>query len=366
MAAFLSSSALESLQADLQGLVDRLPTLNHGDLIYQALAALVRMADEEIDRLDWKILRSSIQDLEKGFQSFYPYRHIRKISIFGSSRLSADHPVYQMATDFSRCVTLQGFMVMTGAGGGIMEAGNKGAGLGNSFGLNIQLPFEQGANPFIEGDAKLIDFKYFFTRKLFFLRETDAIALFPGGFGTQDEAFECLTLSQTGKSPPIPLVLVDQPGGTYWREWDAYIQKHLVDQGLISPEDDALYTITDDLSVACEAICGFYRVYHSSRYVGDRLVIRLNQDIGDAEVEELNQSFSDILLTGRIEKKSRALVEELQNEQPQPQQVEAGTAHLPRLVFHFNQRDHGRLYQMIAAINQMGMPPAAESHPERK
>jgi hypothetical protein len=360
-----SPHALQSLQTDLNQLIDRLPTLNYGELIYQALTILVGMAEEEIDRLDWKILKSSLQDLEKGFQAFSPYRHTRKISIFGSSRLPADSIEYSLAVEFARYMAQQGFMVMTGAGGGIMEAGNKGAGAGNSFGLNIQLPFEQGANPFIEGDSKLIDFKYFFTRKLFFLRESDAIALFPGGYGTQDEAFECLTLGQTGKSPPIPVVLIDRPGGTYWREWDAYVQKHLIDRELISPEDDELYTVTDDLNRAYEAIAGFYRVYHSSRYIDAQLVIRLNQELADEEVEQLNQSFSDIILTGKIEK-SQALPKEVQNEQPQPQQVQEDTDHLPRLIFHFNQRDHGRLYQMIAAINKMGTPVPAVSHPERK
>ncbi len=279
MNSFPSPDAIHPLQADLARLVHQLPELRHGKLIYQVLATVVRMADEEIDRLDWKILKSTLQDLEKAFQAFYPFRHTRKITIFGSSRIQPDAPEYRLAADFARCVAQQGFLVMTGAGGGIMEAGNKGAGPGNSFGLNIQLPFEQGANPFIEGDTKLINFKYFFTRKLFFLRETDAIALFPGGYGTQDEAFECLTLTQTGKSPPIPLVLIDRPGGDYWRDWDAYIRKHLIKPGLISPEDNKLYTVTDNLDVACQVITDFYRVYHSSRYVGDQLVIRLTKRI---------------------------------------------------------------------------------------
>lgn len=365
MASLPSFSALRSLQADLTQLLNRLPALRNGKLIYQALATLVRMAEGGIDRLDWKILKSSLQDLERGFQAFYPYRHTRKITIFGSARIQPGSPEYRLAVDFARQITQRGFMVMTGAGGGIMEAGNKGAGPGKSFGLNIQLPFEQGANSFIEGDSKLVNFKYFFTRKLFFLRETDAIVLFPGGFGTQDEAFECLTLSQTGKSPPIPLVLIDRPGGDYWQQWDAYIQKHLLERGLISPEDDNLYTITDNLSTACQVITNFYRVYHSSRYVDERLVIRLTEALSDKNIEQLNADFSDILLKGRIEK-SQALAEEFQKEQPLPEEVQDETADLPRLIFHFNQRDHGRLYQLIAAINQMGTPVPEASHPERK
>ncbi|UJB71907.1 LOG family protein [Acaryochloris sp. 'Moss Beach'] len=354
-----------TLHQRLNHFLEVLPQLKHGPLMMQALETVLNMAEEDLDRLDWKILTAALQDLEQGFQVFHRYRHIRKISIFGSSRLPPDSPAYKMAVDFARCVTQQGFMVMTGAGGGIMEAGNLGAGPKKSFGLNIQLPFEQDSNPYIAGDEKLIDFKYFFTRKLFFLRETDAIALFPGGFGTQDEAFECLTLSQTGKSPPVPVVLIDPPGTHYWQDWDAYIHKHLIDGELISADDHRLYTITDNLETACAAISGFYQIYHSSRYVGDRLVMRLNQELSTSEVKWLNREFPDILIRDQI-RKSRALPEELDLQEPQPQQVQDETEHLPRLVFYFNQRDHGRLSQMIATINQMGDTSQNLYHPERK
>lgn len=350
-----SNHALKSLQEDLAALIDQLPTLQHGRLIQRALSVLVRLAGEEIDRLDWKILTASVQDMERAFQVFYPYRHVRKVTIFGSARIASDTPEYKMAAEFAHYLTQQGFMVMTGAGGGIMEAGHLGAGSDKSFGLNIQLPFEQGANRYIEGDPKLIDFKYFFTRKLFFLRESDAIALFPGGFGTQDEAFECLTLCQTGRSGPIPVVLIDKPGGTYWQGWDAYVHKHLIERGLISPEDSSLYTVTDNLDVAYEAIDSFYRLYHSSRYVGDLFVIRLKSELSDEQVEQLNANFSDILVKGRIEK-SKALPEETPDE----------TTDLPRLVLYFNQRDFGRLYQLLATISQMGASSPEAAHPERK
>jgi len=350
-----SDHALKSLQTDLAALIDQVPTLEHGKWIQRALKVLVRLSGEEIERLDWKILTASMQDMEGAFQVFYPYKHVRKVTIFGSARIAIDCPEYKLAAEFARYLTQQGFMVITGAGGGIMEAGNKGAGAENSFGLNIQLPFEQGANSFIEGDPKLINFKYFFTRKLFFLRESDAIALFPGGFGTQDEAFECLTLCQTGRSGPVPLVLIDKAGGTYWQEWDAYIRKNLIERGLVSPEDSSLYTVTDNLDVAYEAINNFYRVYHSSRYVGDQLVIRLKSELSDADVEKLNADFSDVLVKGRIEK-SRAL----------PQETPDETAELPRLVLYFNRRDSGRLYQLIATISQMGASSPAATHPERK
>lgn len=347
----------EALRAELNRLLDRVPNMKHGELIQLALAAILRMSEDEIDRLDWKILNASLQDMERAFRAFYPYRHVRKISIFGSARIAPGTVEYEMAVEFARRITELGFMVITGAGPGIMQAGNEGAGREKSFGLNIQLPFEQGANSFIEGDRKLVPFKYFFTRKLFFLKESDALALFPGGFGTLDEAFECLTLSQTGKSAPMPLVLIDHPGGNYWHDWLEHVEKQLLKRRLISPDDYSLFTITDQLDEACDAILRFYRVFHSCRYIGSRLVIRLNTDISEEAVEELNQNFSDILLKGRIEK-SHALPQEAQD-------MAIGKA---RLLLHFNQRDLGRLYQMIAAINRLGSqePPEDSQHPERK
>ncbi len=350
-----SFDPIEPIPVAVNELIEQLPHLKHSKWIARSLATIARLADAEIERLDWKILSASLQDLEQGFQVFYQYRYVRKIAIFGSARLQPDTPEYLIAVDFARRVVEQGFMVMTGGGGGIMQAGNEGAGAKNSFGLNIQLPFEQESNPFISGDPKLINFKYFFTRKLFLLRESDAIALFPGGFGTQDEAFECMTLSQTGKFGPVPLVMIDRPGGDYWQDWNAYIEKHLVKTGLISPSDSSLYTVTDNLDVACEVIRRFYRVYHSSRYVENLLVIRLQSELSDPDLETLNQNFSDILVKGRIEK-SHAL----------PQEAGDETVKLPRLVLYFNQRDLGRFYQLIATINQMGAETPAAAHPERK
>lgn len=350
-----SSSSLESFQAEIHQLLSELPEMEHGALIQQALTTLVRMAEVEADRLDWKILNASLQDMERAFRVFYPYRHVRKITIFGSARTAPEDPTYQMAVEFARAVVKMGFMVMTGGGPGIMQAGNEGAGAAKSFGLNIQLPFEQGSNPFIEGDPKLIDFKYFFTRKLFFLRETDALALFPGGFGTQDEAFECLTLMQTGKTALLPLVLIDKPGSDYWQSWDAHLRNNLLKTGLISPDDLYLYTITDRVDVACEEIVSFYRVFHSSRYIGELLVLRLKTELAAADIEYLNQNFSDLLIDGRIQQ-TKTLPEERNSE----------TDDLFRLVLHFNQRDHGRLYQMIREINQVGCQKPESTHPEQK
>ncbi len=352
------SSSHESnvLKLQLENLLADLSTHPEGKYIQRALETLLRISASDTERLNWKILTASFEDMEQGFTRFYPYRHTRKIAIFGSARTSPQQSEYQMAVDFARCITQAGFMVITGAGGGIMQAGNEGAGKGNSFGLNIRLPFEQGANSAIDGDDKLINFKYFFTRKLFFLKESDAIALFPGGFGTQDEAFETLTLCQTGKYGPVPLVLVDKPGGDYWLSWNDYVCRQLKDTGLISPEDPSLYTITDKLDVACKTIKDFYRVYHSSRYVNKLFVMRLKLELSDAAVESLNEEFSDILVKGKISK-SAVLPEEVKD-------VEAAT--LPRLTFYFNQKSLGRLHQLIAKINELGDYCNATEHPELK
>jgi uncharacterized protein (TIGR00730 family) len=351
----LPSSIPADVQAEFQNLFEQLPNLEHGKLIKQVLETVLRMMGREADRLDWKILNYALLDMEQGFQIFYPYRHIRKITIFGSARLPAESPEYQLTREFAQRISQQGFMVMTGAGGGIMQAGNEGAGPEHSFGLNIQLPFEQGANPIMAGDPKLINFKYFFTRKLFFLRESDALVLFPGGFGTQDEAFESITLIQTGKSNPLPLVLVDIPGGDYWHSWDTYVRDHLVKRGLVSPDDPCLYTITDNVEDACEAISSFYRVFHSCRYFGDRLIIRLKAELSDGVIDQLNSEFSDILAKGKIER-SQALPVEKGDE----------TEALPRLVLYFNHRDFGRLHLLIRRINELGIHHPETDHPEQK
>lgn len=351
-----SATNPEILDRQLQMLLADLNTHPQGKIIERALQVLVRIAGSDTERLNWKILTASLEDLEQGFKKFYPYRHTRKIAIFGSARTSPQAAEYKAAADFARCMTEAGFMTITGAGGGIMHAGNEGAGKDNSFGLNIRLPFEQGANPTIDGDDKLIDFKYFFTRKLFFLKESDAIALFPGGFGTQDEAFETLTLCQTGKYGPVPLVLIDKPGGDYWHSWNDYICSQLREKGLISPEDSSIYTITDDLDIACQTIKNFYRVYHSSRYVGKLFVIRLKLELSQTAIEELNQEFSDILSQGKIAK-SNALPQE---------EKELETLELPRLTLYFNQKSLGRLYQLIDKINRLGDGCNATQHPEIK
>jgi uncharacterized protein (TIGR00730 family) len=234
-------------------------------------------------------------------------------------------------------------MVITGAGEGIMKAGQDGAGRDQSFGVNIRLPFEQSANEVIQNDAKLITFRYFFTRKLVFVKETDAIALFPGGFGTMDEAFETLTLLQTGKSPLLPLVCVDREGDDYWQAWDAYIRGTLLSRGLIAAEDLSLYKVTNRLDEAVREILTFYRNYHSSRYVGNRLVLRLQHAPESETIARLESEFRDILAEGGFSVSS-ALPEEAE---------ESALTDMPRLTLVFNRRSFGRLRQLIDALNQL-------------
>jgi uncharacterized protein (TIGR00730 family) len=277
------------------------------------------------------------------FKIFAPYRGVRKVTIFGSARTSEEQPEYLQAQAFAQAISRQGWMVITGAGDGIMKAGQGGAGREKSFGVNIRLPFEQVANEFIQNDSKLVTFRYFFTRKLIFVKETDAIALFPGGFGTMDEAFETLTLMQTGKSNLLPVVCVDRPGGDYWKAWDGYVQGALLARGLISSQDISLYRVTDRLDEAVDEVTGFYRNYHSSRYVGDQLVIRLRHAPDGEVLDRLNRDFGDLLTKGAITVSP-----------PFPEEAgEPALAGLPRLVLQFNRHDVGRLRQLIDALNRL-------------
>src|SRR6266576_2580728 len=266
------------------------------DIVENALKILSDIEDSG----DVKVIQTALRELRYAFKLFAPYSDFRKVTIFGSARTQASRMEYQQAVEFGRKITEAGFMVITGAGGGIMQAGHEGAGPEKSFGANIRLPWEQSANPVIREDKKLITFKYFFTRKLIFIRHSDAIALFPGGFGTMDEGYEALTLMQTGKSQLMPLVLIDRPGGTSWKTWDKNIREHLLRNQLIAPDDLYLYHITDDTEQAVKMITRFYRNFHSSRFVKDLFIIRLDHAPADSAVKALNEDFSDIILGQEI------------------------------------------------------------------
>src|SRR5215467_906882 len=266
------------------------------DIIENALKLL---ADVE-DTGDVRVIQTALRELRYAFKLFKPYAETRKVAIFGSARTQPTRVEYQQGVEFGRKIAEAGFMVITGAGGGIMQAGHEGAGPVNSFGANIRLPWEQGANPVIREDKKFVTFKYFFTRKLIFIRHSDAIALFPGGFGTMDEGYEAITLMQTGKSQLMPLVLIDRPGGTYWKTWDKHVREHLLRDELISPDDLHLYQITDDTDQAVKIITRFYRNFHSSRFVKELFVIRLRHPPTDSAVQALNEDFADLIVGAPI------------------------------------------------------------------
>ncbi|MBM82716.1 MAG: cytochrome D ubiquinol oxidase subunit II [Planctomycetaceae bacterium] len=327
---------------------DPLPTehstelIQHPALIEELKETADKLARDGATRGDLKILGRALKELRYAFKVFTPYRRQRKVTVFGSARTQPDHPAYQQSVQFGRMMADEGWMVLTGAGGGIMEGAHVGAGRDMSMGVNIMLPFEQDANYVISNDSKLVNLKYFFTRKLLFVKEVHAVVSFPGGFGTQDENFETLTLVQTGKRDLMPIICIDEPGGGYWTAWQDFVRTQLLDRELISPEDMSLFLVTEDLDEAVDEIMKFYSVYNSLRYVRGRLVLRLHVQPDDDFVERLNDEFSDIVEKGRIEK-------------TETHKLEADDEHLKdlhRLGLDFNRKCIGRLRQMIDLINE--------------
>jgi uncharacterized protein (TIGR00730 family) len=315
---------------------------NH-DLVAEIICTALKFAERPYDRGDLKIAHTTLKEMRYAFLLFSHYQKVRKVSVFGSARTVLTPDVYVQAETFGKAIVAAGFMVITGAGDGIMRAVQCGAGRKHSFGMNILLPFEQEANEFIESDPKLATFKYFFTRKLFFVKEANAIALFPGGFGTQDEGLEVLTLLQTGKSDPMPIVMIDTPDDDYWARWSREVAGGMLARKLIAEEDMCLFRVVNRVEDAVEEITRFYRNYHSLRYLNDHLVIRLNHPIGETAVARLNDLFSDIIVEGGIVASG-----------PHPEESnEAHLSVLPRLTFHFNRKNFGRLRQLIDAINRV-------------
>jgi uncharacterized protein (TIGR00730 family) len=312
-----------------------------GALVGEMVQTCLKLLRGEHELGQIRLLNRALKEMRHAYRVFNRYKGRRKISIFGSARTPETHPDYLAAHQFSAAIAQAGWMSITGAGNGIMKAGHEGPQRDASFGLSIRLPFETTANTVIEGDPKLINFRYFFTRKLMFLSHSDAVAVFPGGFGTQDELFEVLTLVQTGKSNMIPIVLVEGRGGTYWRQWETYIRRNLLDNGWISPEDPSLFHIASDIDNAVSHVLQFYHLYHSSRYVGEMLVLRLLRPLLSGELEMLNRDFAVLLKSGQIEQ-SDAL------------QGETDHLDLPRLVFRHTRSNFGVLRQMIDRMNGFG------------
>ncbi|MBF0559288.1 MAG: TIGR00730 family Rossman fold protein [Nitrospirae bacterium] len=316
--------------------------VHHPEIIREMIIAALKAGQEEDSRADLKLMNSTLKEMRFTSKVFGPYRNIKKVTVFGSARTAPNEAVYRMAQLFGRKLAEAGYMVITGAGGGIMRAVNEGAGPDNSFGVNIRLPFEQRPNPTLEGNPRLITYKYFFNRKVAFLKETSAVALFPGGFGTLDEAMETLTLIQTGKRNPMPLVLIDEPDGTYWSRWQKFFEEELLAPGYLSDSDFYFFERVNSVDDAVECINRFYRRYHSQRYADRKLVIRLVSELSPEAVGELKERFSDILTPGGDITMSCCLPEEADEDM---------IADLPRLILDFNRKDFGRLRKFIDAIN---------------
>ncbi len=332
---------------DVEDLIDQLieaagATANR-DVLRDILRSAAGLAGDQADRLDLKITASALSEMRAAFAMFAPFEGIPKVTIFGSARTRSDDPLYAQARDLARRLALDGWMVITGAGPGIMAAGAEGAGPERSIGVSIRLPFEEKLNDTLADGGQVVAMKYFFTRKLMLIKESSAFVCLPGGFGTQDETFELLTLLQTGKAMPAPVVLLDVPGGSYWASWVQYVDDELVAAGLVSPHDHDLYLVTDDVDTGVAEIDRFWRNYHSIRWVGSRLVVRLRQMPTEEEVAELNEAFGDLLISGEIK-----LTE------PLPAEVRSDDhLDLPRLVMRYDPRKAGRLRALIDALNDL-------------
>lgn len=332
----------EAIDGLINELVHKSAPEDSAYLLREIITTAVKLGRESHDRGDLKLVNNALKELRYSFRIFAPYRNIKKVIIFGSARSKKTSAEYKMAEEFSKIMTEKGYMIVTGGGPGVMEAGNKGAVAGKDFALNIRLPFEQKPNPYIDEKERLINFKYFFTRKLIFIKETDATALFPGGFGTNDEGFEMITLMQTGKSKPRPIVLMEPPGSKYWEDWKRFVNNHLFKKGFIKEEDLKLFFVAKNVTQAVEYIENFYRVYHSIRYISGLTVLRLNKQLSDKTLEQINQEFKDILICGQI---CPAV--------PAKEEVEKGEyLDLPRLAMNFNMHDYGRLCELIHVINK--------------
>jgi hypothetical protein len=334
-------ATLASIEAQLVTWLREQSGSGNATLIAEMVRTIVKLAGDETSRGDLKILNRTLKELRHAFKVFAPYKSVRKVSIFGSTHIRETDPYYHLAKQLAQRLVQERFMVITGAGPGIMQAGHEGAERENSFGVNIRLPAVQESNRFIKDDPKLMSFHFFFTRKLMFVKEADAVVIFPGGFGTHDELAEALTLAQTGKSQIVPIVLMDLPGGEYWKEWERFLREAMLSRGYISGKEFSFFKIMDNVDAAIGEIESFYRNFHSYRFVKQDLVIRLNHPPAPDLIETLNQTFADILV-GKI-KQTEPLAEESD---------EPDTLHLHRLSVPFNRADFPRLRQMIDGINR--------------
>jgi uncharacterized protein (TIGR00730 family) len=329
------------LDQHVAALVDEVSDGTDADLIFELVASALRLARDGADRGDLKIANAALKEMRHAFHVFAPYRAAPKVAIFGSARTQPEDPLYRQTRELASAMADLDWMVVTGAGPGIMEAGLEGAGAENSFGVSIMLPFETTTSQFLADDPKLVNFRYFFTRKLEFIKESDAFVLLPGGYGTLDEAFELLTLLQTGKAQPAPVIMLDVPGGTYWQQWRTFVDDELVRTGYVSTEDDHLYTVTDSIQTVVDEILGFYANYHSQRFVKGRLVLRMREAPDAEQLAVLNRDFADIVVRGEIQ-----VIEATAQEVADGDHVD-----LARLAFRFDRHGWSRLRMLIDRLN---------------
>lgn len=316
------------------------PDSFEGELLGQMVATCLKLIKDRHTTGQLKLIMRTLKEIRYAYRVFNEYsQNSRRLSIFGSARTPENHPDYKAAKHFSELMYEHGWMCITGAAEGIMKAGHEGSKPESSFGLSIQLSHESGANTYISGDPKLVNFRYFFTRKLMFMSHSEAIGVFPGGLGTQDELFEILTLMQTGKSNIVPVVLMEGEKGDYWNCWLQYVKKNLLENGWISKEDLYFFYQAPTIEAGADHILQFYRRYHSSRFVGEQLVIRLKDPLESKDIEQLNRDFKDLIVDGELTQRGAF-------------EVEDDHTDLPRLVFSFNRRRMGLLRHMIDVINR--------------
>ena len=313
------------------------------DVLRDILRSAVGLAGDDLDRLDLKITAAALKEMRAAFAMFHPLKGIPKLTIFGSARTRPDDPLYEQARALAAELSSRGWMVVTGAGPGIMAAGAEGAGPGRAIGVSIRLPFEEPVDSTLAGSGPMVAMKYFFTRKLMLMKESQAFVCLPGGFGTQDETFELCTLLQTGKATPAPVVLLDVPHGTYWSSWTRFVDEELVGAGLVSPHDHNLYLVTDDVAAAVAEVETFWHSYHSIRWVGDQLVVRLRFEPTAEEVAQLDRDFRDVVVDGHVEASGPLPPELADRDHPD----------LPRLVLRYDPRKAGRLRDLIDAVNRL-------------
>ncbi len=318
------------------------------DLVARILATGIGLGIDDTERLDLKITSAALSEMRAAFRLFAPYRGIPKVTIFGSARTLPDDALYRQASEVATALAERGWMVVTGAGPGIMQAAAEGAGPHSSLGVSIRLPFEEKPNAIVGANARNVAMKYFFTRKLMLVKESSGFVCVPGGFGTLDEMFELLTLQQTGKADPTPIVLLDAPEGTFWSGLRRFVDDHLIPSGVISKGDFDRVLVTDSVTAAVDELTGFYRNYDSLRWVGKRLVLRLKAEPTDAEVQALNAAFGDLVTDGEIERRGPLTVEIEDDDE----------LHRPRLVLRLNQFRVGELHRLIRAINALDSAPS--------